>query len=310
MNIKNLFDVFSRRKNTQENLSNTLTQEFKNRVIMLLSRLLQTTQHGDLRNQFFQEMHQKLSFLLGKWHISNDPRYLSPDEDTLAFLLGCDDAYFLDFIESIFQAESYRRIDQDENKLVEDLNELFLLDDIKYAITPFVREPGKAIFYGVERDTKALASYPRVILREDEFSQSSLIEPTINLLSDQGFTSANSEFIEALEDYRKGDLGDCLTKCGSAFESTMKILCDRNGWHYDQADTASKLLRILITHTNLEPFFEQPLIIVATIRNRMSKAHGSGMLDRKVTRPVARFAINTTASAILLLVEHTIEEAS
>ena len=258
MNIKNLFDVFSRRAQSPANLKNTLTQGFRNRVIMLVSKLLEKTQHGDYRNQFWEEMHQKLSFLLGRWHISNDPRYLSTNEDTLAFLLGCDDVYFLDFIESIFQAESYSRIDQDENKLIEDINELFLIDDIKYALTPFVREQRKKMVFGVERDVQVVVSYPKVILREDEFSQSSVIKPTINLLSDQGFSSANSEFIEALEDYRKGDLGDCLTKCGSAFESTMKILCDRNGWQYDQADTASKLLRILITQTNLEAFFEQP----------------------------------------------------
>ena len=47
------------------------------------------------------------------------------------------------------------------------------------------------------------------------------------LLRDKSFTSADQEFIEALEDYRKGDYGDCLTKCGSSLESTMKIICDR-----------------------------------------------------------------------------------
>jgi len=30
----------------------------------------------------------------------------------------------------------------------------------------------------------------------------------------------NSEFLAALEDYRKGDIGDCLTKCGERESKT------------------------------------------------------------------------------------------
>ena len=57
------------------------------------------------------------------------------------------------------------------------------------------------------------------------------------------------------------------------------------------------------TNAGLEPFFEQPLVLVATIRNRLSKSHGAGLNSRDVTEAKAEYAINATAAAILLLVK-------
>jgi hypothetical protein len=127
----------------------------------------------------------------------------------------------------------------------------------------------------------------------------------LNLLAQPHFQGANREFRAALEDYRKGDIGDCLAKCGSAFESVLKVICDRRGWAYSQNDTASALIKTVLSKTALDGYFEQLLIIVATLRNRMSSAHGSGTVPRTPPRHVAQYAVNVTASAILLLVDET-----
>ena len=42
------------------------------------------------------------------------------------------------------------------------------------------------------------------------------------------FEAANVEFRDALDEYRKGHYGDCLTKCCSSFESVMKSLCKQH----------------------------------------------------------------------------------
>src|SRR4029450_5031974 len=42
----------------------------------------------------------------------------------------------------------------------------------------------------------------------------------------QNTLCVRGSFLNALEDYRKGDYGDCLTKCTSAFESALKITSD------------------------------------------------------------------------------------
>ena len=104
--------------------------------------------------------------------------------------------------------------------------------------------------------------------------------------------------------YRTGtSYGDCLTKCGSAFESTLKVLCERNDLTFERHDTAGKLLPVVIENSTLESFFEQPLMLVATIRNRLSSSHGGGSQVRAPSRQIARYTLTSTAAAIVLLVE-------
>ena len=64
----------------------------------------------------------------------------------------------------------------------------------------------------------------------------------------------------------------------------MKIICDRKEWPYKQTDTAETLLNIVFGKTGLESFFNQPIMLVATMRNRLSSAHGAGALQRNVPR--------------------------
>jgi hypothetical protein len=128
------------------------------------------------------------------------------------------------------------------------------------------------------------------------------IRPTLQLLSARRFKNANKEYLEALDDFKKGDHDDCLTKCGMAFESVMKIVCDQKRWPYTQTDNAGQLLKTIIDKSGLGSFFEQPLILIATLRNRFG-AHGRGTQTRHVPEHFARYALNATASAILLVVE-------
>jgi hypothetical protein len=85
----------------------------------------------------------------------------------------------------------------------------------------------------------------------------------------------------------------------------LKILCQRKGWPYNESDTASALVKIVLTNTRLENYFEPVLMIVATLRNRLSSSHGAGPAARTVPRHLARYALNATASAVLLLAEET-----
>ena len=100
----------------------------------------------------------------------------------------------------------------------------------------------------------------------------------------------------------RGGSGDCLTKCNSAFESVMKVLCKRNQWPFNEKDTARPLLKVIIDKSSLDPFFEQPLMLIATMRNRLSSSHGAGSGPRSVERHIGQSAISSTAAAIVLLV--------
>lgn len=246
--------------------------------------------------RFWDEIHTKLAYLHGRPRLIEDSIY-SLIDDALVFLENCDDKHFLDFVEYIFRTRSHSQISSHFN-LVEDINEFLLQDKLPYVVTDFVwtkSQEGKNY-------SMTLTAYPQVICKDSEVLYSTAIQPALQLLCNPEFKAANKEFLEALEDYRKSDYGDCLTKCGSAFESVLKVICTQKKWSYQSTDTASPLLKTVINNSGLEPFFEQPLILVATIRNKLSNAHGAGVIPRNVGKAKAEYAINATAAAILLLV--------
>lgn len=291
MYFPELFKVFSKRTVVKTNPEKPLTQSFKNRILMRCRDLFQET-------NFWNEIHSKLTYLHGRPRLTNiDSNF--PHEDALMFLQSCNDDHFLDFIEYIFPTLAYSHASVN---LVEDINEFLLQDELPYAVTDFVWIKGPDDNYATSTIT---ACYPQVIRKDSELLHRSSIQPTLHLLRESEFSAANKEFLEALEDFRKADYGDCLIKCGSAFESVLKVICTRNSWPYQSTDTASPLLKTVIKESGLEQFFEQPLILIATIRNRLSNAHGAGMTTRSVSKTKAEFAINITAAAILLLVTET-----
>lgn len=289
MQFSELFKVFSKRVASQHKPDKVLTQSFRNRVFMRCRDLFQGT-------NFWHEIHTRLTYLHGRLRLTNI-RTESPVEDALAYLQSSADEHFLDFIEFIFHTQAYFHVSS-RASLVEDINEFLIQDDLPYAITDFVWTKGHDGRY----ETSTLTAYPQVIRKDSEVVYRYAVEPTLQLLHEPDFSAANKEFLEALEDFRKGDYGDCLTKCGSSFESVLKVICTRHKWPYRSTDTAAPLLKAVISNSGIEQFFEQPLILVATIRNKLSTAHGAGAASRNVTKAKAEYAISATATAILLVV--------
>lgn len=303
-----IFKVFSRRPRPSKSGDKPLTEAFRNRVLLLCRDTFGESStnygRGDYTQEFWLDIHKKLQYLHGRPRLS-DAGVTTQVEDALLFLLHCSDDQFLDFVEFVFQVDCLRKLGLDQDRLVADVNLLFEADDLPYALTGFAREKGRRQVLFQDREVSQVIGFPQVIRRDDRVVHAMAIAPALTLLTDASFTSADREFREALVDYRKGDYGDCLVKCGSSFESVMKILCHRKGWAYQESDTASTLLRTILARTDLDTFFEQPLLLIATLRNRLSKGHGAGTGERIVPRHVAGFAINATASAILLLVSET-----
>jgi hypothetical protein len=231
----------------------------------------------------------------------------SPLEDVINFLLTCKDDEFYDFIEYIFRVNCIFHVSPDENLLVAALNELFTSENVGYELTEMVKEKviepvNEYPFFGREHEFIKPVTYPQVIKKDNQAIHTTVIRPVLQLLSNPKYKTANQEYLEALEDFKKGDYGDCLTKSCSAFESVMKIICDDKGWTYKQTDTASTLISTIIKNTSLDSYFEQSLTIIATLRNRLSKSHGAGVQSKMVSENLARYSVNSTASAIVLVV--------
>jgi hypothetical protein len=168
-------------------------------------------------------------------------------------------------------------------------------------LTGYTVDEFESSFYGTPTTGIKISAYPQIIRKDCEALHKSAIEPALSLLKGNEFNHANTEFLNALEDFRKQDFGDCLTKCCSSFESVMKVLCTRKSIVYKQTDAASTLLKSLMQVGNLDAFWDQPLTLIATIRNRLSTSHGAGSQVKAVPEHVAMYAINATAAAIVLL---------
>lgn len=305
--IKTLFDVFSRRQPALpiEKIKQ-LTAEFRNRTLMLCRDEFVNPQTGDHRIKFWAEIHHRLTYLHGKPQLSPQPPDDSPMGDALSFLFQCKDEHFLDFVEYIFKVEQLWRAKSSPQDIVSYINEFLLLDDLPYYLTDYLTETKEEDWHGTKRRVTSVVGFPQVIRRDHGLIHNQAIAPVLALLKDPRFKSANHEFLEALNDYRKGDYGDCLTKCGSSLESAMKIICNIKDWTFQESQTAGPLLKVIIDNSGIHPFFEQPLLIIATIRNRLSKSHGAGIEPRVASPTVAQYAVNMTASAIVFLVSELI----
>jgi hypothetical protein len=310
--LKRILDSFSRRHRTSPTYPPDIVSErLRNRVLLLYREVFsgrwptnEWSSPGDHTREFWDQLGVSLQHLYGRPKLSKRTVH-SVAEDALAFAAECDAREFFDCLEHTFKVETIWRVVHDENQLVDAINEIFRVEGAPYQLTPkvTVEEPNPRKSGPLSGGTiiRTVAE-PKVVRAEDEATFTEAIAPALSALSAPYFEAANLEFRNALEEYRKGDYGDSVAKCGSAFESVMKVLCAQKGWPCDPKGTAGPLLKTVLSHTSLEGFFETPLLLIATLRNRLSTAHGGGSTPRTVERHVAQYAITSTAAAIVLLV--------
>ena len=300
MNFQFLSNVFTKRNEDKIDSLKPLTSEFRYRVRQLCVDTFFVNQPMDFfqTETFWSVVNTKLNYLNGKSISSNiHPRGTINSVDQ--YLLSCNDGSFLDFIEIIFQIPNVPTNDgglwhlEYRKNFVTNINQFFQLDDLPYYITGYSLTEGY---------NSSILEYPKVILLENDVIHSSVTEPALALLANPVFSSANTEFLEALQHYRKGEYGDCLTKAGSSLESVLKIICDQKNWSYNQNAPLSTLLDIVFRESGLDKFFKQPIMQIGALRNKLSTAHGAGVQNKTVPKHKAQFAINATASSMILLI--------
>ena len=150
--------------------------------------------------------------------------------------------------------------------------------------------------YGVNKTPSA-----SIYVAEDEATRKLALEPALAVLAEPRFEVASEEFRSAMNDYRSGNYANCLANCGSSFESVLKVICRSNGWSSSKTATAGQLIRTVVEKSSLDSFFKEPLALIATMRNHLSNVHGGGDEFRAPQRHIARYAVSSTASAIVLI---------
>lgn len=314
--LSQIFDVFSRRdaRSRAGYPPDELSEALRNRLLLLYRDIVSGrwradawSQPQDHANEFWDQMHNALQHLHGRESLSG-VHVRSQADDVSKFLARCTATEFFDFVELSFKLDVSWRVLSDENAVVDAINHLLQIEAAPFQLTQIVKVEEHGVRqgpHGYPRVGTAIrtVAYPKIIRAEDQTIHAESIQPALLALAAPHFEAANLEFRGALDEYRQGNYGDCLTKCGSAFESVMKSLCKRKNWPVDdKRATAQPLLKIVLSNSTLDAYFEQPLLLIATIRNRLSTSHGGGHAVRIAKRHVAQYTVTSTAAAILLLV--------
>lgn len=245
-------------------------------------------------------LHDKLSYLTGRQNLSGN-KNVSYADDAFSFLHTCSDPHFLDAIEYLVHQDGWHYIGGYHEPVIDRLNEFLNIDDLPYFVTKPVWQSTEEMYRGELTKFTRIREHAKVIPRESQAIHDTAIEPALKLLRQPAFLNANSEFMAALEDFRHGKFGDCVTKCNSSYESVMKVICGQKGFGYSQGDTTAKLIRTIMEKTAMDSFWEQPLMTVGTLRNKVSTSHGAGEVQKVVPEHVAKYTMNMTASAIIFL---------
>jgi len=75
------------------------------------------------------------------------------------------------------------------------------------------------------------------------------------------FAGAQAEFLTAHEHYRHGNGKETLVECLKAFESVIKIICQKQGWAHPPNATSKALLDVLFENELIPMFWQQHLLL-------------------------------------------------
>ena len=73
-------------------------------------------------------------------------------------------------------------------------------------------------------------AWPQIYLVGEEVTQQEAVAPALNILRDPYYQPAEAAFRKTLQAFRQGRYDDCLPQSHSAFESVMKLTCQKHGW--------------------------------------------------------------------------------
>lgn len=166
----------------------------------------------------------------------------------------------------------------------------------------------------------------KIIRIDRKFTHKEIVKPALNLLYEEEFTSANEEFLLAHRYYKEGcskgdpsaDFKNAIINCNKAFESTMKIICENKSdlvTRYNSKHAANDLINDLIEAKIIPKHLENNFHgiknmlkgLISSLENglpviRNKVGHGQGTEEEWVSEEFVTYAINLTATNIVLLI--------
>jgi hypothetical protein len=242
------------------------------------------------------ELHDQMCWELGVFNLDDNAR-LDAQEKCRRFLLSAPTPKAIDFVEMAFWvvAQLHDLTDHAANPGVQMTPE-DAIEELNY------RLKDHCVGYQFIGD--------EIVQVDSQYIHAEAVKPAISLLNTAGFDGALEEFLDAHKHYRKSEMKEAIFNALKAFESTMKAICDENGWTYKEGDTAKSLVKIVLDN-GLVPHYMQTHFAglrstleagLPTVRNKNS-GHGQGFLVRQVPDYLAGYALHLAATNIVFLVE-------
>ena len=242
---------------------------------------------------FWRDLHSHLAEEYGKFSLSNQ---YNPFKNLKDFFLNTSTSIeeLLDVIELTFQLMTLtvkrycnnNKSIQILNDAIKKLNIRFEEHSIGYELNDF-----------------------QIIRKDSKFIHKEIVKKSLELLHEVGFQGASDEFLSGHSHYRKGKYKEAINDALKSFESTMKTICKKKGWNYEDTSGAKKLIKTMfdnkLIHSSMKSHFNSlinTLEGLPTIRNKVS-AHGQGEAITDVPRSLAQYALNLAATNIVFLVE-------
>ncbi|HEY9117073.1 MAG TPA: hypothetical protein VIN11_04555, partial [Roseivirga sp.] len=147
-----------------------------------------------------------------------------------------------------------------------------------------------------------------IVRVDSELIHSEAVKPALRLLNEKNYKGAQQEFLSAYEHYRHGKHKEALNDCLKSFESTMKSICDKRKWAYQQNATVKTLIQICFDNDLVPTFWQQQLSSlrsmlessIPTGRNKLS-GHGQGAKPIVVPDYLVAYMLHMTASTLVFL---------
>lgn len=148
----------------------------------------------------------------------------------------------------------------------------------------------------------------RVTRIDSEYLHQEVVKPALAVLREPHFAGAEEELQKAHNHYRCKRYEEAIGESFKALESTLKVICGRRQWPFQERDTANRLIEIVFDKGLIPSYLQSQFAAlrsvlesgVPVIRNR-SAGHGKGETARQVPPHLAGYVLHLTAAAVVFL---------
>ncbi len=150
----------------------------------------------------------------------------------------------------------------------------------------------------------------RIIRIDSTLLHQEVVRPALQLLAAKEYSGVEEEYLSAHKHYREGDYSTCLVDCLKSLESTLKVICEKRHWPYEQTNGAKTLIAICFDNGLVPKYLESHFSAlrcslesgIPTVRNKEA-GHGKGTKMVTVPQFMAEYLLHLTATSILFLVD-------